>query len=891
MHYLRAGIVALAILALGPFSPFATTAALAGPGPAPAPVPGAVGPSTERVAITGYLERNEPHQVRYVSVANGSDHAGDGSRSRPWASVRHALASIGDARLSNRYALLVAAGTYAEGGLQARPFIDLWGGFDPATWERDVWRYRTVLDGRGRDRILTAADHMRVDGFVFTGGAARGPGGAILCNGVSPVISNNRFLSNRTLQPAGWSPEFLHEVANDGGAVAAINGAAPTIRNNLFAFNTTEAGRGAAVAAHNRAAPVIMNNVMVQNTAGTNDPMRSSDGGAISAARHSRAVVHRNVITGNRALSRNDGGGIFAELWAALELDGNIVAGNYADDDGGGLFLAGQQHHYITEPDEVPPPESYLNIIHRNVFMGNSTRIGDQADDGAMRVTNQARLVVAGNVVAFNRGGARFRRTELTAADNIFVDGFTVVESWRPALLCANLVIGELTLDPGTILDSLDRRGRGDAAGALARLLEADGAELRVASAAFDEYRVQTTLRLSAKPSLSIQPGRVIRAGDEWAVVHSASGSDVVVWGQLDRVDRVQLVPSLKPTTAAMTSWGTGQHLHAPCGHTLSSPFVAAGSWGRLPEGRSWGAVNGVALDSMGHIWALDRCGSNTCVGSDLDPIMKFDADGNLLASFGGGLFAWPHGFFIDDNDNIWVTDASGHWIPGADPLAPERSGKGHMVMKFSPSGQLLLTLGTPGVAGSGPRHFRNPSDVVVSPGGDIFVVDGHKPDGNHRVVRFSATGEFITEWGRRGIGAGEFEEPHAIALDSRGRVFVADRINNRIQLFTRDGEFLEQWTQFGRPSGIFIDADDVMYVADSESNAGRNPGWERGIRIGSARDGWVRYFIPDPEPDPDRSGTSGAEFVTADRDGNVFAAEVGPRDLKLFVRLRDREP
>jgi hypothetical protein len=891
MRYIGTGMRSLAALALVLGG---ATVVQAGPG-AGHPTEHAlaqVGPTTERVVITGYLDREEPHQVRYVSVATGSDVTGDGSRQRPWASLRHALAAVTDARLSKRYALLVAAGSYADANLHAVPFVDLWGGFDPATWERDIHRHRTVLDGGGRHRIMTAADHIRVDGFVFTRGAVDGPGGAILCNGVSPVISNNHFLSNRTLQPADWSPEFLHEVANDGGAIAAINGAAPAIRNNVFAFNTTETGRGAAVAAHNHAAPVIEDNVLVQNTAGTNDPMRSSDGGAISAARHSRAVVRRNVITGNRAVGTNDGGGIFAELWATLELEGNVVAGNHADDDGGGLFLAGQQHHYITERDEVPPPGTYLNVIRGNVFMGNRTRLGDQSDHGAMRVTNQARLVFDGNVVAFNRGGMDFRRTELTATDNIILGNLVVRESWRPALLRANLVIGEVDVEPGTVFDPPQRGGTGDVQHALAHLFVSDGEDLRVASSSYDADRVQTTLRLRAWPSQPIQAGRVIRAGDLWAVVHSAARDEMVVWGQLEGVDRVELMPTLKPTTEPVTGGSLlEQHPHPACGHVLTTPYTSGGSWGQLPDGRTWGAVIAVAPDSKGNIWVMERCGSNTCLGSDLDPILKFDERGNFLTSFGGGLLAWPHGLFIDHEDNLWITDASGHWIPEAQPFLHDREGKGHAVMKFSPLGELLLTIGTPGEAGAGPRNFRNPSDVTVTPEGDIFVVDGHKPDGNHRVARFSPTGDFIAEWGRRGSGPGEFEDPHGIAFDSQGRLFVADRINNRIQIFTQEGEFLEQWTQYGRPSGIFIDGHDAMYVTDSESNASRNPGWARGIRIGSASDGWVRHFIPDPEPDPDRTGTSGAEFVAADRYGNVFSAQVGPRDLKLFVRLREQAP
>lgn len=319
---------------------------------------------------------------------------------------------------------------------------------------------------------------------------------------------------------------------------------------------------------------------------------------------------------------------------------------------------------------------------------------------------------------------------------------------------------------------------------------------------------------------------------------------------------------------------------------TLPNPYRSLGSWGELPEGRTWGAVIGVFPDSKGNIWVLERCGRNTCLSSDLDPILKFDADGNFIRSFGAGMFAWPHGFFIDHEDNIWATDAAGLWIPDAQPYLDKEQTKGHAVLKFSPDGELLLTLGEPGVPGLSPGHFNQPSDVVVAKDGHIFVADGHQLRGNSRIVKFTPEGEYVLEWGEEGTDIGQFRDPHALAIDSQGRVFVGDRMNNRIQIFDQQGNFLAVWTQFGRPSGIFITDDDMMYVADSESHYERNPGWERGIRIGNARDGWVRYFIPDPVPNPNQVGTSGSEFIAADRYGNVYGAEVGPRNLNKFIRL-----
>ena len=212
------------------------------------------------------------------------------------------------------------------------------------------------------------------------------------------------------------------------------------------------------------------------------------------------------------------------------------------------------------------------------------------------------------------------------------------------------------------------------------------------------------------------------------------------------------------------------------------------------------------------------------------------------------------------------------------------KDGKGHQVFKFSPDGRVLMTLGKAGVASDGPDTFNRPSDVIVGPNGDIFVADGHGGDSNARIVKFSKDGKFIKSWGKKGIAPGEFDTPHGLAFDSKGRLFVADRNNNRIQIFDQEGSFIEQWTQFSRPSGIFIDVKDNIYVADSESNSVRpHPGWKRGIRIGNIKDAFVTAFIPDPVDTV--KGTSAAEGVAADSKGNIYGAEVGPKALKKYIR------
>jgi sugar lactone lactonase YvrE len=310
----------------------------------------------------------------------------------------------------------------------------------------------------------------------------------------------------------------------------------------------------------------------------------------------------------------------------------------------------------------------------------------------------------------------------------------------------------------------------------------------------------------------------------------------------------------------------------------LPNPYQTVENWAKMPEGRTWGATSAVEIDPDGKsIWVAERCGANSCAGSNLPVVLKFDETGKLVKSFGAGMFIFPHGIHVDRQGNVWVTDGI---PPGA--ANPAAAGKGHIVVKFSPEGKVLLTLGKAGVAGDGPDTFNQPSDVITNTNGDIFVADGHGGNTNARIVKFSKDGKFIKAWGQKGSGPGEFDTPHSIALDSRGRLFVADRGNSRIQIFDQDGKFIDQWKQFGRPSGLFISKDDTLYSVDSQSDAMTNPGVKRGIRIGSAKDGSVKAFIPDLNTDP---AIALAEGVSADAKGDIFAAGVSSMALHRFVK------
>ncbi len=417
--------------------------------------------------------------------------------------------------------------------------------------------------------------------------------------------------------------------------------------------------------------------------------------------------------------------------------------------------------------------------------------------------------------------------------------------------------------------------------------------------------------------------------------------------------------------------WPTSAQTAATPTNDLPNPFTTVKDYFKLPEGRVWGSTSAVEIDKDGKsIWVAERCGSNSCLDrttnqiQNVPTVLKFDASGKLVTSFGAGLLIFPHGIWVDKDGNVWVTDgqdnapvpargggaggaapaggggaaaaggggaaaaggggaaaagagggrargagagagaggaagggaaAGGGQAAGAGaargPAVPPRANaaatKGHQVFKFSPSGKVLMTIGKPG-GDNAPGYFFQPNDVITNDAGEIFVSEGHAsvPGTTARILKLTKDGKLIKQWGTYGDADGQLNQPHSLAFDSKGRLFVGDRGNNQVVIFDQNGTFIARWPQFSRPSGVFIDKKtDTLYVADSESGS-VNPGhgaWKRGIRIGSARDGKVQYFIPDP--DLNATGTSAAEGVVVDRAGNVYGAEVGPRAVKRYVK------
>jgi len=325
--------------------------------------------------------------------------------------------------------------------------------------------------------------------------------------------------------------------------------------------------------------------------------------------------------------------------------------------------------------------------------------------------------------------------------------------------------------------------------------------------------------------------------------------ADVVLFNAKTIVDRSTFTdPAVLPTgvekvfVAGELVWDVGKPVAARPGRVLMSGHTPvdtdAGSyrlvpnWGQLPAGIQLGEVPGMTIDEAGRIFSFNRAEP---------PIIEFDASGTVLKTWGEKMFVWPHGIRVDRNGFLWITDGRAG------------DGIGQQVFKYTREGQLVMTLGKKGVSGNGPDTFNSPTDVAVAPNGDIFVSDGHV---NSRIVKFSKDGTFIKAWGKRGDGPGEFNVPHTIFFDSRGRLLVGDRSNRRIQIFDQDGTFLDQWTQFGSPSGIFIAPDDTLYVVDYND--------KMALFVGSAKDGSIRY----------RSEQVLAEGVAADAQGSIYVGE-----------------
>jgi sugar lactone lactonase YvrE len=307
-----------------------------------------------------------------------------------------------------------------------------------------------------------------------------------------------------------------------------------------------------------------------------------------------------------------------------------------------------------------------------------------------------------------------------------------------------------------------------------------------------------------------------------------------------------------------------------PCVNDGPNPYKLVNNWAQTP--RPWAPTNAVTVDSKDNVWVFDRCGDKGCAGAKEAPIFELGPDGKTMKNFGAGEFVSAHGLAVDKDGNVWAADFQ------------EKDGKGMQVVKFSPDGKVLLKLGKPGHPGTGNDEFNQPTGVAAMSNGDIVVIEGHGSKLNKsRVNIYSKDGKYLRSFASHGTGEGELTEPHAVSVDRQDRIYVADRTGNRINVYDKSGKFLTSWKQFGRPSGVWVDKNDMIYVADSQSDEKTNPGCKMGIRIGSVKDGKVQYYIPPPAGVNEK--TPPPEGIAVDSHGNIYAAAVQMKDVKKYTK------
>jgi len=492
-------------------------------------------PKTIQVDLTKYAA------AVYITT-EGDDTIGNGSKQAPYATIQKGVSAQ---TMDGLTAVLVARGEYSENNIQLKNGVSLFGGFNSTDWSRDIVKHETIVSGKGEGRIIVAADNLTIDGFTFTDGKLRGQGGAIYCRSVSPTISNNVFKGNVTLKPIPWNPKYWHETANDGGAIYCEKNSNPVIENNIFVKNQTENGRGGAIACNDNCKPVIRNNVFYKNTTGLDDPMRSSDGAAISIFNRCNAEITGNVILSNTALARNDAGGVFVALWSSAKIENNLFVDNESGDDAGALFVGGQEHRYDAPLDPIPPKDKFFVSIKNNKFLGNRN---SSRNSGAMRFTMESRGEFVHNIVVQNNG-VYFQRSEVLVADNTILDNFLFIETKEGLELGTienNVIWSEYTREVDATVRNNNMKypeeGNGNYSDQVSFVN--DDIEINVLSANWTKTGNKTNVLTDKKFETNSLINRVVRIGDDWNVIISNDSDSFTIYGNYSAIGKVYILPT-----------------------------------------------------------------------------------------------------------------------------------------------------------------------------------------------------------------------------------------------------------------------------------------------------------------------------------------------------------
>jgi hypothetical protein len=506
------------------------------------------GPSTENIDESRYFV------IYYVCQQNGSDTQGVGSRTNPWNSLHFAMTNATQASSENIVGIFVAEGRYSDTTIILKPYMDLYGGFAPNTWQRDIFKYSTILDGDNIRRVVVGADDARIDGFTITNGRVRSHGGGVLCDDTSPIVSNCFIMNNFVIEPDDFNHNRIHQEGHHGGGIASLYNAAPVIRNNVFFENKTSVGNGAAIAffgwlrrddAPSRRIednfmsggiqPIVKGNVFIQNIAGVNDihNTRSSNGGAISSAYESRPIISNNIMIGNQVKGNSDGGAIYNEFYSYPVIIGNWIVGNIADDDGGAIYTMRMGHP----------------IIENNFIAGNMTK--QTNNYGGIRLSKEGRARIVNNTIVRNEtgGGVQSYDSYLELKDNVIMDNkgrggvhfTTEFDYFKPSAIEGNTIRNNegvsIRIDQNELaMVSIKNNNLSDNSvkdSNYNRPVEFADESItgEVKNYSYNSRTYQTLIDIPNQPDKGTLEGRVIKVGAFWGVIRKVEGVTLYVWG------------------------------------------------------------------------------------------------------------------------------------------------------------------------------------------------------------------------------------------------------------------------------------------------------------------------------------------------------------------------